>query len=43
MLLNICQSVIMTLEYENILKNFLGNILNVSLERMIFCEEIHID
>ena len=33
----------MTLEYENILKNFLGNILNVSLERMIFCEEIHID
>jgi len=43
MLLNICQSVIMTLGYENILKNFLGNILNVSLERMIFCEEIHID
>ncbi len=33
----------MTLGYENILKNFLGNILNVSLERMIFCEEIHID
>ena len=43
MLLNICQSVIMTLRYENILINFLGNILNVSLERMIFCEEIHID
>ncbi len=43
MLLNICQSVIMTLGYENILINFLGNILNVSLERMIFCEEIHID
>lgn len=33
----------MTLGYENILKFFLGNILNVSLERMIFCEEIHID
>lgn len=33
----------MTLGYENILKNFLGNILNISLERMIFCEEIHID
>ena len=33
----------MTLGYENILKIFLGNILNVSLERMIFCEEIHID
>ena len=33
----------MTLGYENILINFLGNILNVSLERMIFCEEIHID
>ena len=33
----------MTLGYENILTNFLGNILNVSLERMIFCEEIHID
>ena len=43
MLLNICQSVIMTLGYENILINFLGNILNVSLEMMIFCEEIHID